>query len=110
VVELGETDMVPAAPNPEPTPWSIWMLVALVTFQIRVVDCPAVIDVGLAVNATMVGTPEVVVPMDALEQEGKLGIQPPTRSNRETTKSNFLISTSIFFSATEYNGDAFQCQ
>ena len=55
VLAAGDTDIVPAVANPLPTPWSIWMLVALVTFHINMVDCPLPIVAGIAVNATIPG-------------------------------------------------------
>jgi hypothetical protein len=38
VVAAGATDKVPATARPLPTPWSIWTLVAFVTFHSNVAD------------------------------------------------------------------------
>ena len=101
MLELGETDVVPAAAKPVPTPWSIWMLVALVTFQMSVADSPSVISVGLAENATMVGASEVVVvsvvsvvPGNVGKQARELSIRLLIRSSSQANKNNLFISTS----------------
>jgi len=95
VLELGDTDVVPAAANPLPTPWSICTLVALVTFQIIVVDSPSVISVSLAENATMVGTAEVVVvPVDVGQQAIGLSARTLIRISSPENKNSFFISTS----------------
>jgi hypothetical protein len=96
VLELGETEVVPAAANPVPTPWSIWTLVALVTFQSSVADSPAVISVGVAEKATMVGTSEVVVvvPVDVGKQAGELSAKTLIRSSSHANKNNLFIFTS----------------
>jgi len=49
------TDVVPVT---VPTPLSMDSDVALLTLQDNVLDCPAAIDVGLALNEAMTGTPD----------------------------------------------------
>jgi hypothetical protein len=91
VSESGETEIVPAAANPLPTPWSIWTLVALVTFQISVVESPSVMSVSAAENATMVGALEVVV---VPAQAGRISAKPLIRTSTEANKDSFFIYTS----------------
>jgi hypothetical protein len=98
-VEAGDTEIVPAAANPLPTPWSICMLVASVAFQISVVDSPAVIAVSEAENATMVGaSPDVVVVLVVLvekgQQERELSISALITSTSQASESSFFICTS----------------
>ena len=88
MLELGETEVVPAAANPVPTPWSIWTLVALVTFQRSVAGCPAVSSVGVAEKATIVGTPVVVVGVQAMRLSARMLIRISSPEN------SFFISTS----------------
>ena len=93
--EAGETEIVPAAAKPLPTPWSIWMLVALVTFQISIVESPSVMSVSEAENATTVGTSElVVVPVDVGQQASELNARLLIRSISQTIENNLFVSTS----------------
>jgi len=91
----GVTETVPAAARPLPTPWSIWTLVALVTFQIRVAVPPAIMLVGLAVNATMLGVDvEVVVDVVEVVVEKGHAVQDIDRSNNGVSMNNFFITAS----------------
>lgn len=79
------------------------------TFQTSVAVCPGVMVVGLAVNATIVGAPVIVVLLeDVPKQAGKLAMQIKSESKRGT--SSFFIASSGVFSAIEYNGHADCCQ
>ena len=91
--EAGETEIVPAAANPLPTPWSIWMLVALVTFQINVVESPSVISVSAAENATMVGAAVGVVSVDVGKQAVGLNARQLIRTSTVANKDNVFIYT-----------------
>jgi len=98
VVELGETDTVPAAASPVPTPWSISILVALVTFQMSVADSPSVISVGAAENATMVGASGVVVvvvPVNEGQQASEPNARLLIRSISQAIENNLFMSTSL---------------
>jgi hypothetical protein len=47
----------------EPMPWSMEILVAPVTLQVRVADCPAIMAAGVAINELITGDDGgVVVP------------------------------------------------
>jgi hypothetical protein len=97
-VEAGETEVVPAAANPLPTPWSICMLVASVTFHMSVVDSPSVISVGVAEKATMVGASEVVVvPVNVGKQADELSASTLIRTNSHENEDNLFILTSLAF-------------
>jgi hypothetical protein len=87
--------MVPAAANPLPTPWSICILVASVTFHMSVADSPSLISVGVAEKATMVGASEgVVVPVDVGKQAVGLNTRPIIRSSSQENRGGFFIFTS----------------
>jgi len=100
VVVRGDTEIVPAGARPLPTPWSIWTLVALVTFHINVVDLPGPISAGVAVNATMPGLPAS-----------------PVCQKHEVNKSNKGINNNSFFiiflritAEPEYKNTRYSCQ
>lgn len=61
------------------------------TFHRSVADSPDVIPEGLAEKATMVGVPEV----DVGVQEGSIAMPALTKSNRDASKSDFFIFTSV---------------
>lgn len=94
VVELGETDTVPAAANPLPTPWSICVLVAFVAFHTRVVDSPSVISVELAENATMVGASVVVVSVGVDTQVSDPSARLLIRTISHANENSLFIFTS----------------